>query len=494
MATFPLQYSQRLPEPVSFPRADTGAGMIGQALQQAGSAVSQFGQQMDEAEAKLERAQLQRKVEESRQAAYQAARDEPDREKRLEIFAAANKDILQYTSASKRRSVNDAMQIYIDNTSPQWNRYYDDLDRQQRVRNARAQLDTLGDEALASGSVNEYLDYLRTGFDSGLFAKDEYDHKVKYAQPDSVLAQAEINAYQNPRRAMEALSDETFRSALDADRLKQAERIMSVANRQFPDVSAEYNKQLTDLMVQGQLTTDEVFARRDFISDKDYQSWAKIAMNPADKPGNVILTAGLKSAAADIWRGTTTRAEFDERLREALASPTGINDREYADIVSTADKELKATQAEDIRRFSRNAAGVILGEFMGIMQFDAMGNVSVNFTGLSNNEIEVAKLRMHFLSLYEQGLRDFIAAKPDVSGREFYQFAQEQKMRYWNTTLEQIKAGATLHGRGGEGVQFEPIGTGQSFSAESAVPTPDELRRQNTREAYEEGKRLGYWN
>lgn len=483
MAKFPITYSTRLPQPVQQPIGDVGGGLVGRALSQAGEALTGFGQQMDAAEAAVERAQLQRQVEERRQAAYQAAQDEPDREKRLEIFNVANKDITGFTSASKRRSVNQAMQIYIDNTSPQWDRYYNDLDRNLRVRSERAKLDTLGTEALAKGDVAGYVSYLQTGLEAGLYAKEEYDHRVKFAEQDAILAQADIESYQNPMRSLERLSDETFRDSLDADRLRQAEKIAGVARRQFPDVSAEYNKQLTDLMVQGQLTVEQVQQRRDFISDKDYQAWTKIAMNPADKPGNVILTAELKSAASDIWRGALTRTEFDERVRDALASPTGINDVQYADIVGNADRELKSTQAEDIRRFSRDAAGVILGEFMGVMSFDALGVMTVNLAGLSGNDIEIVKQRMHFLSLYEQGLRDYIAENPRISGRELYQFASEQKMRYWNTTIEQVKAIAKQQGRGGVGIDIS-LPTPQTQAEFDSLPSgtvfiaPDGTRRR----------------
>ncbi|MDD5540641.1 MAG: hypothetical protein PHG61_08120 [Candidatus Marinimicrobia bacterium] len=114
-----------------------------------------------------------------------------------------------------------------------------------------------------------------------------------------------------------------------------------------------------------------------------------------------------------------------------------------------ADSSLKLTQAEDLRRFSRDAGRVILEKYSGLLQFDASGNIiGVNLANLSDKGVEEAKYRFHFLSLYEQGLRDWLAENPQASGKEFYQFAREQKVRYWNTSLEQIKAIAEQEKRG----------------------------------------------
>jgi hypothetical protein len=227
------------------------------------------------------------------------------------------------------------------------------------------------------------------------------------------------------------------------------------AEEKLKVAGAEANKQLTDLMTKGALTIPEIEARRNILPDNDYISWSKVAMNPPDKKGNVIETASLKSGAIDVWRGSITREDLDSQILTSLASPDGINDKQYAEIVSAADQKLEQSQADDIRRFSRDAANVILGQYSGLMTFDALGNLTgVNLAGLSDDKVEDAKYRMHYLSLYEQDLRDYIRTNPKVNGRDFEVYAAEQKMKRWNTTLETMKEIAKAQGKTGTTTQI----------------------------------------
>jgi hypothetical protein len=229
---------------------------------------------------------------------------------------------------------------------------------------------------------------------------------------------------------------------------RSAEELKKQAQENLKLVNSEANKELTDLMKTGTLTIPEIEARRNLLDDTSYINWNKIAMNPPDKKGNVIEAASLKSGAIDVWRGSITREDLDAKILTSLASPDGINDKQYAEIISAADSKLEQSQADDIRRFSRDAANVILGQFAGIVSFDALGNMNVNMANLTGNQVEDVKYRMHYVSLYEQDLRDYIAANPKVSGKEFYQYATEQKIKRWNTTLEQMKDVAKSQGKG----------------------------------------------
>lgn len=396
----------------------------------------------------------------------------------------------------------------------------------------------------------------------------EAEQQIKELPNQSALVQA-ISLLGNGQLKQAAAKIINLKD-LTYDQLKEQQRINGLINKQMEVADSESNKQLTDIMVLGKLTFVDVQARREKISDTDYQQWAKIVLNPPDKRENIIAETELKSAATDIWRGTTTKDDFDRRTRTSLADANGINDKQYARIMDTAGTELKSTQAEDIRRFSRDAANVILGQYTGLLTFDALGNLSgVNLAGLSDDKVEDVKYRMHFLSLYEQGIRDWLAANPKASGKEFYQFASEQKMRYWNTTLERMKEIAKTGGKGGTAIAPEGLiekgninlnnqtvhinkdgsissvksksfnfdgaevlldmvdqngtvltdkkaikqyrATGKHLGKFSSVtaadkfaeqlhqqqavqyPAPEELRRQNTKEAYEQGKKLGYW-
>lgn len=166
-----------------------------------------------------------------------------------------------------------------------------------------------------------------------------------------------------------------------------------------------------------------------------------------------VVRYGLKTMALDIWRGTTTKEKFDIALTEArqgvivngkltyrfgnITSDTPLLDKEaYTALSNEAADELKSAQAEAITRYTKDTANVILGPIANnLFTTDEQGN----FILLSGGDKEQAKYMLDFVNRYEDELRLWIAENPTKSGKEFYQFAQQKKYEYWNTSIDRMK-------------------------------------------------------
>lgn len=445
MADFPIQYSQRLPSGRSTAAPITAdVAAPSRALSQAGGVLAQFGQKIQQAEDAMEFSTLKRQSEEIWNAAYNTMLSTPDPESRAKVYEKAKKDMSGLSAKSRR--VQDKFQMHLNNALPQYDVYAADLDRKKRIQSAKAELETNGKYYLENGDLLGYQSLLKDGLDTGLLEEAEYQYMQENAETNSKFAQVRVLMDSNPQMAVQILDS---MPDLTGEQLDQKDKLIAKANNRLDITGSEANKDLADVMVAGNLTVPIVQSRRNQLKDTDYEQWLKIAFNKPDKPGNPIEAVTLESAAIDIWRGAISREEFDRRVRDSIGRPDGINEKEYSTIMQKADSSLKLTQAEDLRRFSRDAGRVILEKYSGLLQFDASGNIiGVNLANLSDKGAEEAKYRFHFLSLYEQGLRDWLAENPQASGKEFYQFAREQKVRYWNTSLEQIKAIAEQEKRG----------------------------------------------
>jgi len=477
--------------------ARTGEGIIGAGLQQAGGALFELG--LRKQQIRVDREFTQGKLllaKADRESLEELRRDSTFRNVKADYVyvdqagrqikgipgyfqnwirekSRTRADIIEKIASSNQSK--DALNEYLAFSEESFRSDANRMAWMKEKDYSRSSAFTAADEFERMGNATAAETLIRRAMENEYVGLEEGEKRIGLIKHNIDWYVGEAMANGSPKEFLDKINNKNFLPNLNPS---EKLRLSKQANRQLDNLGSEANKQLTDLLAAGTLSIGEIQKRRDVLSDTDYTTWTKIALNPPDKIGNIIQATGLKSAAMDVWRGTITREELDKRIRISLANPEGINNEQYADIISSADRELKSTQAEDIRRFSRNAANVILGQYSGLLQFDALGNLTgVNLAGLSGDEVEDAKYRMHFLSLYEQGLRDWIAENPKASGKEFYQYAAEQKMRYWNTTLESMKLIAQRQGR----------------QIKGAVPTAEELRRQNTKEAYNKGVELGYW-
>jgi len=195
MAKFPITYGTgALTREPSLPRAQidvrTGEEQIGQAMGELGGALFEIGQKIENAENAMELSTFQRQSDETWNAAYDTILTTPDPEARQEIFIKATQDASALKS--KRDKVNNAYQMYLNDTIPRWQASFNTVDRNMRIQSARDQLEINGQAALETGDLQKYYKDLSLGLSTGLITKVEHDAKVKSAPVDSVLAQARI--------------------------------------------------------------------------------------------------------------------------------------------------------------------------------------------------------------------------------------------------------------------------------------------------------------
>ena len=52
---------------------------------------------------------------------------------------------------------------------------------------------------------------------------------------------------------------------------------------------------------------------------------------------------------------------------------------------------------------------------------------------------ERRKLQFWYLSRYNKEMRDWITENPEKVGKDFYQYSEQLKHQYWNTSIDEIK-------------------------------------------------------
>ena len=131
----------------------------------------------------------------------------------------------------------------------------------------------------------------------------------------------------------------------------------------------------------------------------------------------------------DVWRGSFSREDAESKIRVSLADPNGINDEQYASVVSDLDREVKGFQAQDTKTYSVRATQSILGKDAGVMSFDSFGNMSLDINKMLSPQADFEK-KMHFVDLYNEGMMNYLADNPKASKKELYVKSQELKATY----------------------------------------------------------------
>jgi hypothetical protein len=478
MAQFPIEYSQSVPGVTRMPRAnvnvDSGAGMVGQALSGLGGAMFDVGQKIQLAQDAMQLSDLNRQREESDFAAEQQLKkitDADEAQKFIENHFVQQAGLPGKIKAGGR--VAGAYQQSLNNAKTETLRRLTAVSLQARAKDAEDKFKFARESAVNKGDLAAVHKIDSLALSTEIIGEEQFKALSESAPIDVEFASIRKLIDTNPVAAEQRLSNPEFRKTLSPDQLNVADRLGSMARKQQEVSGEEANKQLTDLMANRKLTVSEIQARRDLLPANDYEAWTKIALNPADKKGNVIKATELKSRAIDVWRGTLSRTDAEAKIRESLADPNGINDDQYAAIYADLDREVKGYQAQDIRTYSNSASQLILGKDSGVMQFDALGNMTLNMAALVGDE-ETFYRKMHFVDLYNAEMNDFLAENPTVSKKDLWLKSQELKQTYVNAARNIGKAGTvkkSIH-----------------------QPSPEELRKQNTKEAYEQGKKLKYWD
>lgn len=429
MAKFDINYADRpvnVRSTAAYARPQTE---VYEALSQAGQSIFKIGSQLQEQKETLEISEGQRKISEQYNTALEMLTgDEDNDNKILEQFQSGIGGI-----RSDNARVNRALTLYRNQVMPNIEKSLGDRHRTLLRDNVHSQFQAEGQTYLARGELDNYQTLLERRLATKDITQAEYDSLNKSAFVDSLLEQARDKIASNdPEQTLIAkkmLSVVPTLNMATTEKKEYAKKLLSIAKRNGDALADEANKQLTDLMIQGSLSSEDVMLRRSALPDNDYQSWAKIALQPLDKRGSIIQETEFKTKALDVWRGTLSRNELEAQIRTSLSDPTGINDKQYAAIYDDLNREVRSYQAQDMKSYSIETTRLILGKDANVMSFDALGNMTIDINKLLSPNEEFER-KMHFIDLYNRGMSDFLASNPEVSKKDLYVKSQELKATY----------------------------------------------------------------
>jgi hypothetical protein len=429
MAKFDIEYADKpvnIQAGAAYARPQTAEY---EAIAQAGQTIFQIGSELQQQKNALDYSNGQRQISEYINSAMSSLTG--DEKIDQPIIEKLQQDLANVKVGNRR--VDQSLTMYRNNILPN----VMESARQRHAillkNNIHDEFEAVGQTFLARGQLENYQEILDRRLESKDITITQYESMTKSAFVDSLLEQSrDLIASGTPegnQTAIQMLSAVPQSEEATTEKKEYANKLLSIAQKNSGDLSEEANKQLTDLMIAGTISTEEVVKRRVALSDDDYQSWAKIAMQPVDKRGNIIKETELKTHAIDVWRGTLSRTNLEGMIRESLADPNGINERQYAAIYEDLNREVKAYQAQDTKSYSMAAARVILGKDAGVISFDALGNMTFDLQKLLSPN-DVFEQKMHFIDLYNRDMADYLAENPAASKKELYVKAQELRSTY----------------------------------------------------------------
>ena len=177
------------------------------------------------------------------------------------------------------------------------------------------------------------------------------------------------------------------------------------------------------------------------ITEGQYDNLNKRLAKP-DIATDRVVQSKLYNKSLDIWRGAVTKAEFDAELNK---NSLKLDDNDYKALAKSAADTLKSSQAEALSRSDTEAGRLIVDyrEKDAFKKFisDSIKGLEPDAASLFQDEAnKIRKLQLWYLSKYNQELRQWITDNPDKVGKDFFQYSEQLKHQYWNTSQEDIEA------------------------------------------------------
>ncbi|HOK66352.1 MAG TPA: hypothetical protein PLV55_06025 [Anaerohalosphaeraceae bacterium] len=448
MPQFPIEYSQRIPNPPSAAApivADTAAPY--EAIARFGQAIFQVGRQIQQAEEEIEISTLRRKTEEMWNSAYQTAIQENDPEKRQAIYNKFLEDIQTIPVKSDR--VRQEHQLFLNEALPKYQVYFYELDQKKRIQSAKSELEVNGQYFLEKGDLESYNSLIDKGMQSGLLAPAEHEYLKKNAQTESVLAQARILMNDNPQRAIQILEN---LSGLSAEQLDRKDRLVGHArtlmNWRQEQTDNEEISIILDMHKNLHLSPQEKFRLGELYLERLAQSGITgermgVMVDRIEKwqqgkryETDPIVRSELFEKAVDIWRGHLTLDELKKELQQKWQQGL-LNESDYNYIWDTATRTLKTSQASAIADAVKNAKYVLV-DFAEKEDFEEFLK---NLKSKKDQEKALQKRQLQFwhLSQYEQELQNWLRENPNASVQELRTQAEMLQYQYMNWSTEEIQ-------------------------------------------------------
>lgn len=196
------------------------------------------------------------------------------------------------------------------------------------------------------------------------------------------------------------------------------------------------------------------------------------------------IRADLDSDVNLIWTGATKRDDFYRKLNKARYDDRTIDDQTYKELSVKANTELKDYTAGKLGDAFKKARQLIIYKPNDI-EFE-MEQTLMRSLGKETEAQQLLDMRQKQLInaiWVEDKLRELIRKNPDISDTDF----DKQRDGFIFSAMK------GLAGQKPTSAESEVEKTLTELEGTEVKPTAEELRKQNTREAYEKGKELGYW-
>jgi len=317
MPTFDIQYTQRLPEVVHSPRADThvdtGAGMFGAALANLGGAIHQIGQQYQEINNALILSKQKRRYDEINAAAYKAMDNITDEEEAKKILTQYQSDILALKTGNPW--VDRNFDMHVNHTITDVMQHFADKLKKNKIRKLNDEFEITWKDILSAGDINSANELLDNMVKSGAMTNVRAESLSKSFMVDSYLQQAENQINLGDPKSLEkagAMIDALTRQdaiELSANQLNKLDSLrttflsyMNRKNLEDEQIAREQEFKIFEAMEKGTLTW-EMIAQADKVDPttlKMYWNQYKAGQEQIRKEGKSVIKEGDPVARTNL--------------------------------------------------------------------------------------------------------------------------------------------------------------------------------------------------
>jgi hypothetical protein len=447
MAQFPIQKSSYSPSGTvgavqAHLNVDTGAELIGQAIERLGNQGIQFAEKMQDAKDTVETSTMKRKYDETMFKAHQVASMAPDDKVANDILVQAQKDVEGIQSKSGR--VNNAFKAHVNNTMGQWEESFATQALGIKKRNVKDESQINIEAHLKTGALSEAAKEYAHLQAFGIITPAEMEQSIKELPAESQLVQANDSLISDPVGTMAKLEAMDTKNMTESQ-VTRMESLRTKARVRSHEIRGDLGKQIFN-----SITTNE---------DKPLAERTKIGAQLLEgvvKENNLTLAEAksYKDTINDFVNGKkkepdyATINQFDHRLADVKAgvSDPSLND----DILSAAQNG--ALDAGTFKRMSNEMADVgpslhkqIISDAVKDFEKDKLVQEAVDENG------QGVTARMAFA--YSEALRQYSAANPNATPEQL--FVQSRQLA---TVYRSMTTGATTT-QGGNRVRrlYSPV-------------------------------------
>lgn len=200
---------------------------------------------------------------------------------------------------------------------------------------------------------------------------------------------------------------------------------------------------------------------------------------------NNHLFDNLSDEATKVYLGYTDREEFERKVDDAFYAGE-FPDTKRGELKAKMDNPLTPAQAKAIQKFKNDTKAILLKEYSSDLFIDEAGNLQLDLASLlkGGKDTEAAQRKIWFVQQYENDITNWVLTHDGNVGKQFRQYAEEAKMRWWNTSEEEIEAEL-------KGVQAAIEGQPTADELKDKARATDDMDERSR--IYEQGVKLGYW-